>query len=111
MNHSRLFEELLLELQTLINSDDEYDLIKSSRVLRQLLLDGDALLHIVNRELRAIPDFRVLGPQDTPGDLGSGDLGSQVIWGQVLFLASVREVIWGQVLFLASVRVNARNKT
>jgi len=68
MNHSRLFEELLLELQTLINSDDEYDLIKSSRVLRQLLLDGDALLHIVNRELRAIPDFRVLGPQDTPGD-------------------------------------------
>lgn len=59
MNHSRLFEELLLELQTLINSDDEYDLIKSSRVLRQLLLDGDALLHLVNRELRATPRFNV----------------------------------------------------
>ncbi|ABA56816.1 hypothetical protein Noc_0287 [Nitrosococcus oceani ATCC 19707] len=57
MNHSRLFEELLLELQILINSNDEYDLIKSSRVLRQLLLDGDALLHLVNRELRVSPQF------------------------------------------------------
>jgi len=61
MNHSRLFEELLLELQRLINSDEEYELIKSSRVLRQLLLDGDALLHLVNRELRATPKFNVLG--------------------------------------------------
>lgn len=82
MNHSSLFEELLLELQTLINSDDEYDLIKSSRVLRQLLLDGDALLHIVNRELRASPRFSVLDSQATeedhfnpevyPGDLADG---------------------------------------
>lgn len=60
MNHSRLFEELLLELQVLINSDDEYDIVKSSRVLRQLLLDGDALLHIVNRELRVAPQFSIL---------------------------------------------------
>lgn len=59
MNHSRLFEELLLELQGLINSDNEYDLVKSSRVLRQLLLDGDALLHLVNRDLRASPRFSV----------------------------------------------------
>jgi len=27
---------------------------------------------------------------------------ANMIWGQVLFLASVREVIWGQVLFLGS---------
>lgn len=59
MNLFPLFEELLLELQVLINSDKKYDLIKSSRVLRQLLLDGDALLHIVNRELRAQPRFIV----------------------------------------------------
>ena len=59
MNHSRLFEELLLELQTYLNSGDAYEVIKSSRVLRQLLLDGDALLHLVNRELRAQPRFRV----------------------------------------------------
>jgi hypothetical protein len=59
MNHARLFEELLLELQTLINSDHEYDVVKTSRVLRQLLLDGDALLHIVNRELRATPQLGI----------------------------------------------------
>ena len=68
MNHSQLFEELLLELQALINSDDEYDLIKSSRVLRQLLLDGDALLHIVNRELRVTPQFNILDSQRTVED-------------------------------------------
>lgn len=65
MNHSRLFEELLLELQGLINSENEYDLIKSSRVLRQLLLDGDALLHLVNRELRASPKFNIRRLDDT----------------------------------------------
>lgn len=59
MNHSRLFEELLLELQELINSEKEYELIKSARVLRQLLLDGDALLHLVNREIRASPQFNL----------------------------------------------------
>jgi hypothetical protein len=59
MNHTRLFEELLLELQVLINSPLEYDQIKSSRVLRQLLIDGDALVHLVNRELRASPSFTV----------------------------------------------------
>lgn len=64
MNHSRLFEELLLELQGLINSENEYELIKSSRVLRQLLLDGDALLHLVNRELRASPQFNVRRTDD-----------------------------------------------
>lgn len=59
MNHARFFEELLHELQVLIASGTEYDLIRSSRILRQLLLDGDALLHLVNRELRASPVFRV----------------------------------------------------
>lgn len=59
MNHARLFEELLHELQVLIGSATEYDLIRSSRILRQLLLDGDALLHLVNREVRATPTFRV----------------------------------------------------
>lgn len=67
MNHSRLFEELLLELQGLINSENEYELIKSSRVLRQLLLDGDALLHLVNRELRASPQFTVRRIDDLKG--------------------------------------------
>lgn len=59
MNQSRLFEELLLKLQQLINSNNEYEIIESSRVLRQLLLDGDALLHLVNRDLRASPKFNV----------------------------------------------------
>lgn len=59
MNHVRLFEELVYELQRLIASSTEYDLLKSSKILRQLLLDGDALLHLVNRELRAAPRFRV----------------------------------------------------
>ncbi len=59
MNHARLFGELLLELQVLIASATEYDLVRSSRVLRQLLLDGDALLQLVNRKLRASPVFRV----------------------------------------------------
>ena len=68
LNHSRLFEELLLELQVLINSDDAYDLVKSSRVLRQLLLDGDALLHLVNRELRAPAEFNVLASTVPSGD-------------------------------------------
>ena len=68
LNHFRLFEELLLELQMLINSDDTYDLVKSSRVLRQLLLDGDALLHIVNRKLRVPPEFNILSSQVSSGD-------------------------------------------
>lgn len=67
MNHARLFEELLHELQVLIASRTEYDLIRSSRILRQLLLDGDALLHLVNRELRASPFFRVnSGQKNSP---------------------------------------------
>lgn len=65
MNHNRLFEQALHELQTLIASDAEYDIISSSRILRQLLLDGDALVHIVNRELRASPTFRVRVPSDS----------------------------------------------
>ena len=56
---ARHFEKSLHELQVLIASPAEYDLIQSSRILRQLLVDGDALLHLVNRELRASPTFRV----------------------------------------------------
>lgn len=59
MNHTQLFEELLLELQVLVNSSNKYDLIKSSRILRQLLLDGDALLHVVNREIKLSQSFIV----------------------------------------------------
>lgn len=59
MNHARLFEQLIYELQVLLATPKEYELISSSRILRQLLLDGDALLHLVNRELRASPTFRV----------------------------------------------------
>ena len=68
MNHARFFEELLHELQVLIGSATEYDLIRSSRILRQLLLDGDALLHLVNRELRATPTFRVRTSTTLPAD-------------------------------------------
>ena len=68
MNQSRLFEELLLKLQQLINSSNEYEIIESSRVLRQLLLDGDALLNLVNRDLRATPKFNVrTSPLDATG--------------------------------------------
>lgn len=62
MNHNRLFEQALHELQALIASEAEYDIVSSSRLLRQLLLDGDALVHIVNRELRSSPVFRVRVP-------------------------------------------------
>ena len=66
MKLARLFEELLHELQKLIASQSEYDLIKSSKILRQLLMDGDALLHLVNRELRSSPIFRVRTLTETP---------------------------------------------
>ncbi len=68
MNHNRLFEQNLHELQTLIASESEYDIVSSSRILRQLLLDGDALVHIVNRELRAKPTFRVRVPSASNGE-------------------------------------------
>ena len=65
MNHNRLFEQALHELQTLVASDAEYDIVSSSRLLRQLLLDGDALVNIVNRELRSSPAFKVRVPSDS----------------------------------------------
>lgn len=78
MNHARLFEKLLHELQVLIASGTEYDLIGSSRILRQLLLDGDALLHLVNRELRASPGFRVASPSGVP--LTSDWINTNLYW-------------------------------
>jgi len=77
MNHTRHFEELLQDLQVQIASGAEYDLISSSRILRQLLLDGDALLHLVNRELRASPSFRVNSRQ---GNLSSGWINTNIYW-------------------------------
>ena len=80
MNHARLFEELLHELQVLLASATEYDLIRSSRVLRQLLLDGDALLHLVNRELRASPVFRVRTFGDGSGSGPADWMNTAISW-------------------------------
>lgn len=59
MSQERLFEQLIHELQVLIAVPSERNLISSSRILRQLLVDGGALLHLVNRKVRASLIFRV----------------------------------------------------
>lgn len=64
MNHHQLFQRLLLDLQCLINSENEFETIRSSLVLRQLLLDGDALMILVNREIRASSEFLVRQPPE-----------------------------------------------
>ncbi len=78
MNHARLFEELLHELQVLIASATEYDLVRSSRILRQFLLDGDALLHLVNRDLHSSPVFRVNSPHE--GSPSSDWINTDLCW-------------------------------
>lgn len=70
MDHMSLFLKLLYELQILIGSSTEYDLIRLSKTLRQLLLDGDAIVNLVNRQLRLDIRFRVARIDSTkhPGD-------------------------------------------
>lgn len=128
MNHSRLFEELLIELQALINSPHEYDLIKSSRVLRQLLIDGDALIHLVNQDLRAAPRFVVqIYPKEAAEDFSpaihpTGESGERVELRLQEFLKhslgadgeekiTVRDVIKYAATVLGGVHFKAEEKT
>jgi hypothetical protein len=54
------FIDTLRELRERMAKGDRYELIKASGLLRLLLLDGGALVHIVNRHHRVKIDFETI---------------------------------------------------
>lgn len=61
MNSSDLFVEVYLDLERLVLQADEYSMLRASGLMRQLLLDGDRLVHIVNRKHKINISFPVCG--------------------------------------------------
>jgi hypothetical protein len=68
MDARRLFLETLRDLGNKVASGDEYDLVRSSGLIRHLLMDGTSLCDRVNREARVQLLFDVLEPNDPPFD-------------------------------------------
>jgi hypothetical protein len=60
MNIESLFLRTLNDLENRILSDDDYELLGSSALLRKLLVDGDPLVHQVNRKHRLPIRFEVV---------------------------------------------------
>jgi hypothetical protein len=59
MNTDKLFIERCRQVEALMQSHDEVDLLDLSAVLRQLLLDQEPLAHAANRNRRLKLQFRV----------------------------------------------------
>jgi hypothetical protein len=67
MHHDELFLRTIRDLSEKINLGNEYDWLRASALVRQLLLDGTPLVHRVNREYRLKLTF------DVPDISGSVD--------------------------------------
>lgn len=70
MNEESLFIRTLDHLHQLINSKDEYEILRASALIRQLFLDGrSSLIDKVNRKYRYKFEFEVVEhlPPDIPG--------------------------------------------
>ena len=61
MDDEDLFLHTLSDIEEKLGCGDEYSMLRASALLRQLLLDGSALLHRVNRKYRIRVTFGVCG--------------------------------------------------
>ena len=61
MESDQLFLATLQDLRRLVSHGDDYSMLRASALLRQLLLNGSALVHIVNRGPRLKLRFPVCG--------------------------------------------------
>jgi len=60
VNRDQLFLNLMADLQSRVATPDEYGMLKTAALLRQLLLDSPRLVDEVNRERRLKITFRVM---------------------------------------------------
>lgn len=70
MNNKVLFIRTIDDLHRSINSNDEYEVLRASALIRQLFLDGDnSLVDRVNRQYRVKLEFEVVEhtPPNVPG--------------------------------------------
>ena len=77
MDPDQLFLKTLSDLERRTGSEaSEYDVLRSSALLRQLLLDGSPLVHQVNRHRRLTLVFRVNVASRRGGERGATRLHS-----------------------------------
>ncbi len=67
---SRFFLETLLDIDTKVAAGDSYQLIRAAGLLRQVVLDGEPLVHKANRAHRLKLTFSVLDPDQYPPSIG-----------------------------------------
>lgn len=65
-NEEQLFIATLVDLQQKFEKGDHYSLLKASGLVRQLLLDGNPLLHQVNRLHHLKLKFQIIQYEDPP---------------------------------------------
>jgi len=79
MNEELLFVRTLDDLHGSINSNDEYEVLRASALIRQLFLDGsNSLVDRVNRKYRHKLEFEVV--EQTPPNIPGLSFN---IWGAV----------------------------
>lgn len=66
MHEDELFCRTIDDIQSVVDNPTSYEILRSSALLRQLLLDGRRLVDIVNRERRLRLRFRVADGWEHP---------------------------------------------
>jgi len=69
-HEEEVFLNAYLDLQKKVNNPSKYDLLKASGLIRQMIIDGSPVVHIVNREYRLPIKFPVVidnQPVKVPG--------------------------------------------
>ena len=74
-NLERFFIETIIDIIQKLNNGRRYDIIKASGLLRQLLLDKEPLVYIINRKFKVKLEFEVIEYRDKlPIDDGRTEL-------------------------------------
>ena len=66
MDNDYLFAKTLEDLRKTISSPNDYELLRSTALVRQLLIDGNRLLDVVNRQRRLRIRFKIADTWNTP---------------------------------------------
>ncbi len=66
MHPDLIFTQTLDDITNVIETPDSYRILRSSALLRQLLVDGNRLVDVVNRESKLKIQFRIADSWETP---------------------------------------------
>jgi hypothetical protein len=66
MNPVFLFCRTVEDIGNIIEKPDNYEILRSSALLRQLLVDGNRLVDVVNRQARVKIQFEIADSWETP---------------------------------------------